>query len=78
MILYRQTRNLYPALSSSSRCTLSSLYPCLSFLSQLFVFLFCLSQILYLPETHYLMRPNGMNGQKGEKRAEERQATAIW
>lgn len=42
------------------------------------VFLFCLSQILYLPETHYLMRPNGMNGQKGEKRAEERQATAIW
>lgn len=41
------------------------------------VFLFSLSQILYLPETHYLTRPNGMNGQKGEKRAEERQATVI-
>lgn len=41
------------------------------------VFLFSLSQILCLPETHYLTRPNGMNGQKGEKRAEETQATLL-
>lgn len=71
---------VYPALSSSSRCTLSSLYPCLPLLcrfSRCCRLSFSLSLILCIPETHYLTRPNGMNGQKREKRAEERDATAT-
>lgn len=70
---------VYPALSSSSRCTLSSLYPCLPLLcrfSRCCRLSFSLSLVLCIPETHYLTRPNGMNGQK-ERREQGREMLQL-